>query len=79
MKTNYHYNIELALQNDTDFIGTNQRLNVLQLTAIFVELIGVPWCVAKPDGVKFMLLVVNMACIEMRLTLENKSFKEVCI
>lgn len=56
----------------------SHRLPVLQLTSVFVEVVGVAWCVSQsPDGIKFMLLTVNMACIEMRLALEEKSFNEV--
>nr|CAG4649979.1 EOG090X0266 [Sida crystallina] len=59
-------------------VGTSQRDVALQLIARLLELLGIDWGLRSgPNAHQFLLLLVNLACVEVRMKLEDKSLAEV--
>ncbi|NWI54514.1 NCDN protein, partial [Calyptomena viridis] len=58
-----------------DILGSKlsqlQRDPALKLTAALVQACGTEWIPAGSAGSKFLALLVNLACVEVRLTLEE--------
>lgn len=58
-------------------IGKNQRDPALKLAAQVVELIGIEWTLSNlEDPKKFYLLLLQLAAIEVRMQMDEKSFKQ---
>ena len=58
--------------------GAKQRDPALLLASAAVHLLGVPWTLS-PDGERrqFLLVLVHLACIEVRMTLEDRDLSDV--
>lgn len=62
----------------TSKIGKAQRNPALELTAAIMELVGVEWALQNEEKPKqFFLLLLQLAAIEIRMQMDNKSFKQV--
>lgn len=58
-------------------IGKNQRDPALKLAACVVELLGIEWTLSDvEDPKKFYLLLLQLAAIEVRMQMDEKSFKQ---
>jgi hypothetical protein len=58
-------------------ITKNQRDPTLKLTAQVVELLGIEWSLQETeDPKKFFLLLLQLAAIEVRMQMDNKSFNQ---
>nr|CAG4646854.1 EOG090X0266 [Megafenestra aurita]SVE92253.1 EOG090X0266 [Megafenestra aurita] len=58
-------------------IGTSQRDSALQLIARLLELMGIGWGLKYgPNPRQFLLLLVNLACVEVRMKLEDKTLEQ---
>lgn len=58
-------------------IGKNQRDPALKLSAQVVELLGIEWTLNDAeDPKKFFLLLLQLAAIEVRMQMDEKSFKQ---
>lgn len=61
----------------TSKIGKAQRNPALELTATVLELVGVEWSLQNEEKPKqFFLLLVQLAAIEVRMQMDNRSFKQ---
>jgi hypothetical protein len=63
----------------TSKIGKNQRDPALKLAANIVDLLGVEWtleCGDEENPKKFFLLLLQLCAIEVRMQLEDRSFKQ---
>lgn len=61
----------------TSKIGKNQRDPALKLAANIVDLLGVEWCFNDEENPKkFFLLLLQLCAIEVRMQLEDRSFKQ---
>lgn len=61
-------------------IGKNQREPALKLAGVMLELIGVEWALTDmEDPKKFFLLLLNLAAIEVRMQLDDRSFKQALV
>lgn len=61
----------------TSKIGKNQRDPALKLAANVLDLLGVEWCLADEENPKkFFLLLLQLCAIEVRMQLEDRSFKQ---
>lgn len=58
-------------------IGTSHRDTSLQLVSRLVEMFGVDWILRTPDRKPFLLLLVNLSCVEIRMKLEDQTFEQV--
>jgi len=59
-------------------IGTAHRDLALQLTARLLELLGITWGLSiGPNPRQFLLLLVNLACVEVRMKLEERSLEQI--
>ncbi|KAM4884793.1 neurochondrin [Sylvia borin] len=58
-------------------LSQSQRDPALKLTASLVQACGAEWIPAGSAGSKFLALLVNLACVEVRLTLEEPDPLEV--
>ncbi len=54
--------------------GQSQRNSALQLASLMVCQLGVPWALG-PHGSdkKLLLLIINLACVEVRMSLEDNT------
>lgn len=58
-------------------ITKNQRDPALKLTAQIIELLGIEWTLMDvEDPKKFFLLLLQLAAIEVRMQMDNKSFMQ---
>lgn len=59
-------------------ITKNQRDPTLKLTAQVIELLGIEWTLQsqEEDPKKFFLLLLQLAAIEVRMQMDNKSFNQ---
>lgn len=58
-------------------IGKNQREPALRLAGIMMELVGVEWALSDAEEPKtFFLLLLQLAAIEVRMQLDDRSFKQ---
>lgn len=58
-------------------IGKNQRDPALKLAAAIVELLGIEWTMNDAENPKpFFLLLLQLAAIEVRMQMDEKSFKQ---
>lgn len=58
-------------------IGTSYRDGALQLVARMLELFGINWGLQfGPNPRQFLLLLVNLACVEVRMKLEDKTLDQ---
>lgn len=58
-------------------ITKNQRDPALKLTAQIIELLGIEWTLMDvEDPKKFFLLLLQLAAIEVRMQMDNKSFNQ---
>lgn len=58
-------------------LGTVQRDHALVLTSRMLDLFGVRWGMkATPNPRTFLLLLINLACIEVRMKLEDKTMEQ---
>lgn len=58
-------------------IGKNQRDPALKLAAQVIELIGIEWTLSDAeDPKKFYLLLLQLAAIEVRMQMDERSFKQ---
>lgn len=58
-------------------IGTAHRDAALQLIARMLELFGIKWGLKLgPNPRQFLLLLVNLACVEVRMKLEDKTLDQ---
>lgn len=58
-------------------IGTSHRDIALQLVAGLLELMGIGWGLKHgPNPRQFLLLLVNLACVEVRMKLEDKTLEQ---
>lgn len=58
-------------------LGTAQRDNALVLTGRLLELFGIRWGLRSgPNPRQFLLLLVNLACVEVRMKLEDKTLDQ---
>ncbi|KAG5673909.1 hypothetical protein PVAND_003910 [Polypedilum vanderplanki] len=58
-------------------ITKNQRDPTLKLTAQVIELLGIEWTLQETeDPKKFFLLLLQLAAIEVRMQMDNKSFNQ---
>ncbi|KAL0869218.1 hypothetical protein ABMA27_007494 [Loxostege sticticalis] len=63
----------------TSKIGKNQRDPALKLAANILDLLGVEWaieCGDEENPKKFFLLLLQLCAIEVRMQLEDRSFKQ---
>ncbi|XP_047537261.1 neurochondrin homolog [Vanessa atalanta] len=61
----------------TSKIGKNQRDPALKLAANIIDLLGVEWTFNDEDNPKkFFLLLLQLCAIEVRMQLEDRSFKQ---
>lgn len=61
----------------TSRIGKNQRDPALKLAANIIELLGVEWAFNDEENPKkFFLLLLQLCAIEVRMQLEDRSFKQ---
>lgn len=61
----------------TSKIGKNQRDPALKLAANIIELLGVEWTFNDEENPKkFFLLLLQLCAIEVRMQLEDRSFKQ---
>nr|CAG4651630.1 EOG090X0266 [Triops cancriformis] len=61
-------------------VGPDQRNPALHLTARLLELLGLDWTLSLgATSRQFMLLLVNLSCVEIRMQLENKSLEEALV
>ncbi|XP_058812136.1 neurochondrin homolog [Topomyia yanbarensis] len=61
-------------------IGKAQRDPTLKLTANVLEVLGIEWTLSDQDcPKKFFLLLLQLAAIEVRMQMENKSFNQVLV
>ncbi|OXB66385.1 hypothetical protein ASZ78_011919 [Callipepla squamata] len=58
-------------------LSQSQRDPALKLTASLVQACGSEWIPAGSAGSKFLALLVNLACVEVRLTLEEPDPSEL--
>lgn len=59
-------------------IGTAHRDLSLQLIARLLELLGIAWGLSiGPNPRQFLLLLVNLACVEVRMKLEERSLEQI--
>ncbi|NXP22613.1 NCDN protein, partial [Scytalopus superciliaris] len=58
-------------------LSQSQRDPALKLAAQLVQACGAEWIPAGSAGSKFLALLVNLACVEVRLTLEEPDLVEV--
>lgn len=59
-------------------IGKAQRDPTLKLTANILEILGIEWTLHDSDNPKkFFLLLLQLAAIEVRMQMDNKSFNQV--
>ncbi|XP_066285839.1 neurochondrin-like isoform X3 [Branchiostoma lanceolatum] len=57
------------------YIGPEQRNPALELASLMLDHLGIEW--AMSANVKFVLLLVNLACVEVRMVLEDPDVKQV--
>nr|CAG4646076.1 EOG090X0266 [Macrothrix elegans] len=58
-------------------IGTAHRDSALQLVARLLEVMGINWGLKfGPSPRQFLLLLVNLACVEVRMRLEDKTLDQ---
>nr|SVE70285.1 EOG090X0266 [Daphnia similis]SVE70909.1 EOG090X0266 [Daphnia similis] len=58
-------------------IGTSQRDSALQLIARLLEMMGIGWGLKfGPNPRQFLLLLVNLACVEVRMKLEDRTLEQ---
>eukprot|EP00058_Branchiostoma_floridae_P025633 XP_002611123.1 hypothetical protein BRAFLDRAFT_88480 [Branchiostoma floridae] len=57
------------------YIGPEQRNPALELASLMLDHLGIEW--AMSCNVKFVLLLVNLACVEVRMVLEDPDIKQV--
>jgi hypothetical protein len=58
-------------------IGTSQRDSALQLISRLLELMGIGWGLKfGPNPRQFLLLLVNLACVEVRMKLEDRTLEQ---
>ncbi|CAH1268704.1 NCDN [Branchiostoma lanceolatum] len=55
--------------------GPEQRNPALELASLMLDHLGIEW--AMSANVKFVLLLVNLACVEVRMVLEDPDLKQV--
>ncbi|XP_055613548.1 neurochondrin homolog [Uranotaenia lowii] len=61
-------------------IGKAQRDPTLKLTANILEILGIEWTLNDSDNPKkFFLLLLQLAAIEVRMQMDNKSFNQVLV
>lgn len=61
----------------TSKIGKNQRDPALKLAANIVDLLGIEWTLNDEENPKkFFLLLLQLSAIEVRMQLEDRSFKQ---
>ncbi|CAH0400436.1 unnamed protein product [Chilo suppressalis] len=63
----------------TSKIGKNQRDPALKLAANILDLLGIEWCIECGDEEnpkKFFLLLLQLCAIEVRMQLDDRSFKQ---
>lgn len=61
-------------------IGKAQRDPTLKLTANILEVLGIEWALNDTDNPKkFFLLLLQLAAIEVRMQMDNKSFNQVVV
>lgn len=61
----------------TSKIGKNQRDPALKLAANVVDVLGVEWCFSDEENPKkYFLLLLQLCAIEVRMQLEDRSFKQ---
>ncbi|KAI5643155.1 neurochondrin domain-containing protein [Phthorimaea operculella] len=61
----------------TSKIGKNQRDPAIKLAANIVDLLGCEWCFNDEENPKkFFLLLLQLCAIEIRMQLEDRSFKQ---
>ncbi|XP_077300970.1 neurochondrin [Arctopsyche grandis] len=64
----------------TSKIGKAQRDPALKLTSAVVDLLGIEWTLNDDDNPKkIFLLLVQLASIEVRMQLDDKSFKQATV
>ena len=62
----------------TSRLGKAQRDPALKLASIMVELLGVEWCLTDEERPRqFFLLLVQLCTIEVRMQLEDHTFKQI--
>jgi len=62
----------------TSRLGKAQRDPALKLASIMVELLGVEWCLTDEERPRqFFLLLVQLCSIEVRMQLEDRTFKQI--
>lgn len=62
----------------TSKLGKAQRDPALKLASIMVELLGVEWCLTDEERPRqFFLLLVQLCSIEVRMQLEDRTFKQI--
>nr|CAG4640669.1 EOG090X0266 [Eulimnadia texana] len=58
-------------------IGAEQRDPAIQLVSRLLEIAGMDWCVSSSENSRqFLLLLVNLACVEIRMKLEERTLDE---
>ena len=58
-------------------VGTGHRDVALQLMARILELLGIEWGLStSPNSHQFLLLLINLACVEVRMKLEDKTLEQ---
>ena len=58
-------------------IGTSQRDSALLLIARLLEIMGISWGLKYgPNPRQFLLLLVNLACVEVRMKLEDRTLEQ---
>ncbi|OWR53798.1 neurochondrin homolog [Danaus plexippus] len=74
----WHLSIYKALYDIlTSKIGKNQRDPALKLAANIIDLLGVEWTFNDEENPKkFFLLLLQLCAIEVRMQLEDRSFKQ---
>lgn len=64
----------------TSKIGKAQRDPTLKLTAHILEVLGIEWALSDSDNPKkIFLLLLQLAAIEVRMQMDNKSFNQVMV
>ncbi|XP_035682705.1 neurochondrin-like [Branchiostoma floridae] len=58
-----------------DHLSPEQRNPALELASLMLDHLGIEW--AMSCNVKFVLLLVNLACVEVRMVLEDPDIKQV--
>ncbi|XP_075223750.1 neurochondrin [Lycorma delicatula] len=62
----------------TSKLGKAQRDPALKLASVIVDVLGVEWCLTDEEKPKqFFLLLVQLCSVEVRMQLEDRSFKQI--